>query len=178
MVVATREILDRLRERAEADDDVAETLAFMVEGSPDPFTRPPAGVLAGALGVNARRAGRRRAHLADRSLTTAQVVEALRSISDRRGVDRRRQRRQLLGVRGGNTTWHPIWQFDLVRSKTRRGLPALLAALDEVTPDPSAADMLVLAANPNLDGRSIAEVFADGDVDLAVQAIRLAGDQS
>jgi hypothetical protein len=112
------------------------------------------------------------------ALTTAQVVESIQSISDRRAVDRRRRRGRLLGVKVGNTVWHPGWQFNQRSGDSRPGLPRVLAALAEVTDDPVAANALMTVPHRDLAGRPIAEVFADGDVDLATTLVRLAGDQS
>lgn len=174
-----RPLLDRLRERARDDEALVETLAFLVEDDGiDPFARPSAVVLAQARHVNARRLSAHRHALAARALSTAQVVELIASMSDRRAVDRRRHRGRLLGVKVGNTVLHPLWQFDQRVGDTRTGLARVLRALAEVTDDPVAADALVMTPRSDLGGRTIANVFADGDVDLAAHAIQLAGDQS
>jgi hypothetical protein len=93
-------------------------------------------------------------------------------------VDRRRHRGRLLGVKVGNTVWHPAWQFDQRSGDTRPGLPRILDALAEITGDPVTANALMTVPHPELDGRAISDVFADGDVDLAATVIALAGDQS
>ena len=172
-------VLEQLRTRAQDDVALAETLAFLVDSSAvEPFARPSDAVLAAARQVNARRQAARRTALARESLTTGQVVELIGSISDRRGVDRRRRRGRLLGSKVGNTVVHPDWQFDHRVGDTRPGLERVLAALGQVASDAVAAHALMTQPRPDLDGRCIADVFADGDVDLAVQLVQLAGDQS
>jgi hypothetical protein len=173
-------VLERLANRAREDGALAETLAFLAqdEVDVDPFARPSDAVVAAARRVNVRRSSARRRALMANALTTTQVVELIGSISDRRAVDRRRRRGRLLGVKVGNTMWHPAWQFDRRSGDTRRGLPRILEALTEVTDDPVAADALMTTPHPQLEGRAIADVFADADLDLAVTLIRLAGDQS
>lgn len=172
-------VLGRLEDRARDDDGLAETLAFLAaDDDVEPFARPSAAVLAEVRSVNARRQLARTRALASRSLTSAQVVELIGSMSDRRAVDRRRSRGRLLGVKVGYTVLHPEWQFDRRIGEARRGLDRVLKALAEVTDDPVAADALLTEPRADLGGRTLAQVFADGDVDLVVRLLRLAGDQS
>lgn len=173
------DVIERLRSRAAEDADIAETLVYLAERREgDPFERPGEVVLASARDVNARRQAARRENLAGRALTTRAVVELVGSMSDRRAVDRRRHRGRLLGLKVGRTVLHPDWQFDRRRGDTRPGLPRVLEALREVSDDPFVADALMVAPRGELGGRSVAEVFADGDLELAVRLILLSGDQS
>lgn len=173
--------LRRLRSKASTDQHLAEALTFLAdddEGADDPFAAVSARVADRVETINRRRIRKRRSDLRARSLTTAEVVAFVEGISDRRAVDRRRHRGRLLGVKVGNALLHPLWQFDPERADTRAGLERVLAALDEVTPGGRSADALMTAPLPDLGGRSIADVFAEGDVDLAVRLVRMSGDQS
>jgi hypothetical protein len=169
-----------LEERASVDEAVAEAVLFLAgdpDGPADPFLRPDEGALAAARAVNRRRMVRTRADVAGRTLDTADVVALIESIHDRKGVDRRRRRGQLLGWRAGARTLHPTWQFDVRRGDTRPGLARVLAALAEVVPDGREADALMTARRDDLDGRTLADLLADGRVETVVQLVRAAGDQ-
>ncbi|MDQ6615776.1 MAG: hypothetical protein M3083_13815 [Actinomycetota bacterium] len=172
--------LRRLRHEALSNSDIAEALEFLADGTEteDPFAQVDQRVVTAVRAINRRRQLHRRAELRDRSLTTTQVVSLIASISDRKGVDRRRKRGRLLGVKESGMILHPIWQFDADGGDTRPGLDVLLAALFEVTSGPAAGDAVMTMPRNDLDGRSIADLFAAGRVELAVQLIRMAGDQS
>ena len=173
--------LRRLRNEALSNSDLAEALQFLADGSEteDPFVAEVDRRVAAAVrSINRRRQLHRRAELRDRSLTTSEVVSLIGSISDRKGVDRRRQRGRLLGVKEGGRILHPTWQFDSGAGDTRPGLDLVLAALSEVTSGPAAADAVMTMPRNDLDGQSIAGLFAAGRVELAVRLIRMAGDQS
>ncbi len=179
MSVALERVLERLRVRAQSDDQIADVLHFLAEDSDtEPFGQPDPAVLAVARTVNRRRLDDRRAELRGRALTTPEVVALIASMSDRKAVDRRRQRGTLLGIRSGNATLHPDWQFDRRTGETRPGLDRVLGALRDVTTDPWVADALATRARPELDGRSVVQLLADGHAALAVRVITLSGDQS
>lgn len=170
-----------LEARTEVDPALAEAVVFLAGdpgGPEDPFAAAPGGALEAARRVDEERLSRRRRAAADDALDTAQVVALVRSISDRKGVDRRRRRGQLLGWRSGSRSLHPAWQFDARRGETRPGLPAVVAALAAVAPDPEAADALMRARREDLGGASLAELFAAGHVDDVVRLLRAAGEQS
>lgn len=170
-----------LETQTAVDNDLAEAVLFMAAdagGPDDPFGEVAGGVGEAAAVVNARRLAERQEVAAGAALDTAQVVAAVRSLSDRKGVDRRRRRRQLLGWRVGTRTLHPAWQFDRRRGDTRPGLPQLLAALAEVAPDPQAADALMRAPRPELEGRSLADLFAAGQLQTVLRLVRAAAEQS
>lgn len=174
-------VMERLADRARADDAFAEALERLVDDSApdvDPFARPGMVVLDTARRINAARTDQRRAAVIDSSLTTAEVVELIPTMSDRKAVDRRRRRGMLLGIKLGNTTYHPTWQFDRRRGDTIGGLKQILASLLSVRPDPEAANALMTMPNSSLGGRTIAGVVADGDLATALAAIQLAEDQS
>ncbi len=173
-------VMERLRDRIQEDPSLLRTLEYLaVPDSDDPFAEPPAQVRQLARDLNARRQQERAATLRDRSLTTSEVVALVASISDRKGVDRRRQRGTLLGIRGiSRQVLHPSWQFDQRRQDTHDGLDEVLAALFEVASDPIDADAIAMAPRPEVDDRSVADLLAEGDVTTAVAVARLAGDQS
>lgn len=180
MAVPTLErALQRLRSKAEEDEAFAEAVRFLAaDVVEDPWERPEPPVLEAARTVNRSREEQRRVDFARRALDTADVVELIGSISDRKAVDRRRRRGGLLGLRIGNRTLHPDWQFDRRRGETRAALGRLLEALREVTDDVLIADALMTTPRDDLDGRPIADVFAEGHVDLAIRLVRMAGDAS
>jgi hypothetical protein len=173
-------VLDRLRERAESDPWLVETLQHLADADPgsDPFATPAEDVVELARTIDRQRQTDRLADLRARSLTTGQVVELVASITDRRGVDRRRARGALLGIRAGNQTLHPTWQFDPRRGDTLAGLDRLLAALSEVAVDAIDADALATTPRVDAGGDSVADLLAAGHVEAAVALAHLAGDQS
>ena len=173
-------VLDRLRERAESDPSLVETLEHLARADPvdDPFATPADDLAKLARTINQQRQVDRLTELRARSLTTGQVVELVASVSDRKGVDRRRARGTLLGIRVGNQTLHPLWQFDLRRRDTHPGLSVVLTALSDVASDAIDADAIATA--PRADGGdvSVADLLAAGRVEAAVTLVHLAGDQS
>ncbi|TVR38065.1 MAG: hypothetical protein EA388_00535 [Nitriliruptor sp.] len=173
-------VLDRLRERAESDPALLETLQHLVDSEPvvDPFGTPAEDVTELARTLNEQRQADRLSQLRARSLTSGQVVEMVPSISDRKGVDRRRARGTLLGIRIGNQMLHPSWQFDPRRGDTLAGLRRVLAALAEVVSDGLDADAIAIMPRAEADGASVADLLADGHIDAAVALAQLAGDQS
>ncbi len=173
-------IIERLRHQAGEDAELAEALQFLADATSveDPFSLVEDGVASAVSAINRRR---RRGHTQDlrnRSLTTAQVVELVESISGRKGVDRRRQRGRLLGIKDGNVVRHPSWQFDPELGDSRPGLDRVLAALRDVVEDPDAADALMTTSRPDLGGDTLAALFADQDMELVLRLIGMAGDQS
>jgi hypothetical protein len=170
-----------LEQRAGEDQALAEAVLFLadeVDGPDDPFAVPGEEALTAARLVNERRQRRRREARDAEALDTAQVVGLIGSINDRKGVDRRRRRGQLLGWRAGVRTLHPAWQFDRRLGDTRPGLNHVLAALSEVASDPQGADALMTTPREDLEGRTLADVFAAGRVETVVRVVLAAGDQS
>ncbi len=173
-------VFDRLRERAESDPALLETLQHLVDSelAVDPFATPAEDVAELARTLNEQRQADRLSQLRARSLTTGQVVELMTSISDRKGVDRRRARGALLGIRVGNQMLHPSWQFGHRRGDTLAGLRPVLAALAEVASDGLDADAIATTPRAEADGASVADLLAEGRIDAAVALAQLAGDQS
>ena len=112
------------------------------------------------------------------ALETPEVVALLRSVNDRRGVDRRRSRGQLLGWKSGARTLHPKWQFDQARGETWPGLPAVLEVLGDVAPDPHVADGIMRAPRKDLDGASLADLLARGRSETVVRLLQAGAEQS
>lgn len=180
-MTAVAHALEILAQRAQADAALAETVLFLAEGDDgpdDPFADPAPALLSAARSVNERRQHERRGLRTQGLLPTAEVVRLLTSVNDRKGVDRRRKRGQLLGWSIGRTTGHPSWQFDRLGGDTRPGLHRVLTALRTVAPDPQVADALMTAPRDDLAGLSLAELFAEGEVDTVVRLVVAAGDQS
>jgi len=181
MATTLDEAIRVLHKRAESDSALAETVRLLAEddvGPDEPFADPGEAVRKAARVVNERRQRRHRMTLHQRTLDTAEVVELIDSIQDRKGVDRRRRRGSLMGWRTGRRTLHPSWQFDRRRGDTRPGLERVLTALAAVAPDPFAADALMTTPRADLDGETLADLFARGRIETVVRLILAAGDQS
>jgi hypothetical protein len=181
MVTTLAHAIRVLERQTSEDPGLAEAVLYMAEdaeGADDPFGEVPAGALRAAQLVNERRLRERREAASASALETAEVVTLLHSVNDRKGVDRRRRRGQLLAWRSGAHALHPAWQFDRRRGETRPGLPLVLDALSQVTPDPQAADALMTAPREDLDGRSLADLLAGDRPETVVRLILASADQS
>jgi hypothetical protein len=181
MVLTVSEAVRVLGQRATDDADLADALRYLAgddAGPDDPFDIPDQSVLAAARRVNDRRQAARLIERRANALDTAAVVRTIASLHDRRGVDRRRRRGQLLGWTSGTTTLHPAWQFDSACGDTRPGLAQVIAALGQVTSDAQAADQLMRAPRHDLDGRNLADLFAAGRLETVLRLILTAADQS
>jgi hypothetical protein len=181
MVTTLAHAIRVLERQTSEDPGLAEALLFMAqdaEGGDDPFADVPVGALRAAQLVNERRLRERREAAFASALETAEVVTLLHSVNDRKGVDRRRRRGQLLAWRSGAHALHPSWQFDERRGETRPGLPLVLNALSQVTPDPQAADALMRAPREDLGGRSLADLLAGDQLETVIRLILASVDQS
>ena len=136
MTTTLERAIDKIRERAADDPEFADAVVqFASDEVTDPFAPVAPAMLEVAQELNRQRQRTRADELRAESLTTAEVVELLASVNDRKGVDRRRKRGTLLGIRVGRNTFHPQWQFDRRRRETWPGLTDVLAALRAVTAD-------------------------------------------
>jgi len=172
--------IEALHDRARGDRALAETIELLVgddEGPEDPFAPANPSARSAALRVDRRRLARARRACDESTVDTATAVRLIPSIHDRKGIDRRRQRGQLLGWRSGRRTLHPAWQFDPRRGDTRPGLERVLAALRQITPDPQAAHALMSAPREDLDGATLADLFARGSLETVERLILASGDQ-
>lgn len=181
MVTTLAHAIKVLERQTSEDPGLAEALLYMAqdaEGADDPFADVPAGVLRAAQVVNERRQRERRQAASASALETAEVVTLLHSVNDRKGVDRRRRRGQLLAWRSGAHALHPAWQFDRRRGETPPGLPLVLSALSQVTPDPQAADALMRAPREDLGGQSLADLLASDRHETVIRLILASVDQT
>lgn len=93
------------------------------------------------------------------ALSTGEVIERVRSWSDRRTPASARRRRQLLGLTIGRATYHPDGQ--LTRSGLRHDLGAVIGPLvDAAAGDPVLADQIMRAPRSELEGRSLVDLLA------------------
>jgi hypothetical protein len=181
MVTTLADAIRVLEKQTSEDPGLAEAVLFIAqdaEGTDDPFGDVPVGALRAARLVNERRLRERRETASASALDTAEVVALLHSVNDRKGVDRRRRRGQLLAWRSGAHALHPAWQFDKRRGETRLGLPRVLNALSQVAPDPRAADALMRAPREDLGGRSLADLLASERPETVIRLILASVDQS
>jgi hypothetical protein len=181
MVTTLAHAIRVLERQTSEDPGLAEAVLYMAQdavGADDPFADVPAGALRAAQVVNERRLRERREASSASALDTAEVVTLLHSVNDRKGVDRRRRRGQLLAWRSGTHSLHPAWQFDQRRGETRPGLPLVLDALSQVTADPQAADALMRAPREDLGGQSLADLLASDRPETAVRLILASVEQS
>lgn len=181
MTATLSQAISLLQARAVRNESLAEAVCFLAQesaGPADPFGGPGGAVVAAARSVNRTRQRERAGVARANAVDTAEAIELISSIHDRRGIDRRRSRGQLLGWKEGRRTLHPAWQFDRRRGDTRAGLEQLLEALAAAAPDPLAADTLMTAARADLDGATLADLFAAGQVESVVRMVRQSADQS
>jgi hypothetical protein len=181
MITTLAHAIRVLEKQTSEDPGLAEAVLFLAqdaEGTDDPFGDVPVGALRAARIVNDRRLRERREAAFASALDTAEVVTLLHSVNDRKGVDRRRRRGQLLAWRSGAQALHPAWQFDERRGETRPGLPLVISALSQVTLDPQAADTLMRAPREDLGGRSLANLLASDRPESVVRLILASVDQS
>jgi hypothetical protein len=158
---------DGLDEAARRDPDLRDTLELLAGHRPH---RPDRATLLRrtARHLNQQRGLQLRDAFVERALTSPQVAEIL-GVADHRAVQGRRARRTLLGWTIGNETYHPDWQF--TDDGTVVGLAPVVRALGAVTSSPLAADRIMRHARDELDGRSLADLLADGRSDLVVRLI-------
>ncbi len=109
------------------------------------------------------------------ALTTRQVTERVAELADRRSVDARRRRGQLLGVTVGRDSWHPDWQFGAGRTRPRLGevLGALRSTVGE---DGMLADLVMRTPRDELNGASLAELYAAGRTDEVLRSLQMRGE--
>jgi hypothetical protein len=174
MVPTVTAAIRALEKQSRDDPDLAEAVLLLAQGPEDgdPFGTPPEATRRAAQAVNMRRLRAQGAAGDGLALETPEVVALLRSVNDRRGVDRRRSRGQLLGWKSGARTLHPKWQFDEAQGETWPGLPAVLEVLGDVAPGPDVADGIMRASRKDLDGASLADLLARGHPQTVVRLLQ------
>lgn len=162
------ELLERVAARlAEDPQHVGPVLRLIA----DPDVLPRRTTLSDrARDLNAQRLAAARADLTEHALRGEEVRELLGGIS-RQALHQRVRGGRLLALHLANTSWFPRWQFD-AEGRPRQELAQLLPELPH---DALAADRLMRAPLPELDGRSPADLLEAGDVELAVHYARTAG---
>lgn len=164
------ELWQRVRQRAAQDPDAVRPVLQVLVGDA-PAVSPATRAVAGTLNVARVRAARE--DLVGAALTTEQVATMLGGIS-RQAVHARRRRGTLVGLEHGNAVYHPAWQF--AGHRTHPALPEVLARLRSFTTDVVAADRVMRLPRPEHDGRSLADLLADGDDEAVLNALdRLGG---
>ena len=162
-----RAVHEGLDEAARRDPDVRDMLELLAGHRPERSDRATL-LRRTARHLNKQRGAQLREAFVERSLTSPQVAEVL-GVSDHRAVQARRARRTLLGWTIGNETWHPDWQF--TDGGTVAGLAQIVKALVAVTSSPLAADQIMRHERHDLDGKTLADLLADGKADLVVRLI-------
>lgn len=122
--------------------------------------------------LNAHRMVSRLRELRARSYTTAEVADMLGGMS-RQAVSQRVAKGRLMAIQISGKAYFPAWQFVDGRPVDR--LDEMIAALTEIGEDTFSADAVMRTALPEEGGRTIADVLADGDVDLALHYVRAVG---
>lgn len=173
MTVAER-VYDRVRERErEHPGFVGEVLLALAE--PDHVLDADEGHRRLAATLVDERAARDLAEFRRRALTTRQVVDRIVGIGDRRSVEARRRRGGLLGLTVAGDAYHPDWQ--LAAGRTRPRLREVLAVLlPAAGGEPVVADVIMRAHRDELDGASLAELYAAGRTDEVLAHLQQRGE--
>lgn len=115
----------------------------------------------------------------DAALTTGEVIEHIEPLHDRRGVAARVQRGKLLAFKTGRRTRYPSWQIQPDQGDTIPDIDRWVDACHTLfAGDVIAMDLAVRAPRADLDGRSIAELLADGRWAAAYAALTTPLDQA
>jgi hypothetical protein len=122
--------------------------------------------------VNAQRLSGRLAEFRAQAVATSEVRELLGGVS-RQAVSARVANRQLLAHEIAATLYFPDWQFGA--DGPVAGLARVVPALLERGRGPLAADALMRTPLPEAGGRSPAQLLAEGQLELALHYIAVAG---
>jgi hypothetical protein len=163
-------VLDAVRQRLEEDPDgVLPTLRLLIDPSSDPLDDS---TVALAKTLNTYRVVASLRELRTHSYSTQEVAEMFGGIS-RQAVSQRVAKRQLLSMQISGKAWFPEWQFK--NGRPLRGLPEIIAALDELGEDAWSADAIMRTQLPEEGGRTPADLLAAGDVERALHYVWAVG---
>ncbi len=107
-----------------------------------------------------------------RSYPTEQVRELLGGIS-RQAVSQRVRNQRLMAIEISGRSWFPDWQF--VDGRLVDGVAAVVAALAENGDNAFSAEGIMRTALPEEGARTIADLLAEGELDLALHYVRAVG---
>jgi hypothetical protein len=172
MASSRQAVLAAVRKRLEREPEyVLPVLQLLAD--PDALVDPDDESTASlARTLNAHRIVASLRELRAHSYSTDQVREMLGDVS-RQAVSQRVRNRRLMSIEVSGKSWFPDWQF--VHGQPVPGLPQIIRALDETGQDTYTADALMRNALPEEGGRSIAQILASGDVELAMHYVYAAG---
>lgn len=159
MAPPTTSLLERAEERLRTDPTFATVLATVLDEPPRSSGDTEQRVVARA--INTARQATRRHDFRAGSLSTNEVQQVL-GLKTPQAVHGRRTRGTLLGVRLGDQTWFPAWQFDLEHGRTRPELRRVIHLLRSFTDDTITADRIMRQHHDELDG-SIEDALRRGD---------------
>ena len=165
-------VLAAVRRRLDAEPErVLPALRLLAD--PDDLADPSdATTVTLAKTLNAYRVATALRELRADAYSTKDVGELLGGVS-RQAVSARVAKGQLMSIEISASSYFPSWQF--VAGRPAAGLTAVIAALRETGCDTFAADAVMRTALPEEGGRTVAEVLAAGDVELAVHYVRAVG---
>lgn len=165
-------VLTAVRQRLEEEPEtVLPTLRLLIDPYRDANPLDE-GTVALAKTLNAYRVVAQLRELRFRSYTTAQVAEMLGGMS-RQAVSQRVAKGQLMAITISGKSYFPEWQFADGRPVER--LPEVVAALRATDCDTFTADAVMRTALPEENGRTVAQLVAAGDIDLALHYIGIVG---
>jgi len=173
MTAASRQAVLAAVRRRLADEPDRVLPALRVIADPDALIEPgDESTISLARTVNTHRVVALLRELRERSYTTEQVRALLGGVS-RQAVSQRVANNRLLAIQISGRSYFPDWQF--VDGRPVEGLDRVLAALREVDAAWLGADALMRTALPEEGGRTIADLLAVGEVELALHYVRAVG---
>src|SRR6202022_4478639 len=146
-------LVSQVEERARRDPDFAELLEELLDAPTAPREQLE---LVAARKLNLERRGGLMRDFLDGAISTREVQSRL-GYDTPQAIHQLRRRGKLLGATVGNTTWFPVWQFEIDR--LRSDLPEILERLSRFTSDPVVGDRIMRIKHDELAGASISEAL-------------------